>query len=131
MGAAKESRDRKAAHDLFEQEASEPCGLSRRGLSDYTTQAENTIGRLEAQNASLKNDLSKTTQALKKVRVYRAVDMAYIAELKTELDAERKRNMETFRAFKAKKHAHQKLSNIVRFALTPEQYNNARKEITS
>jgi hypothetical protein len=129
MGARKENRDRKAMAERIDSEQNEPCGLSRRGLSELLTSTDNTIIRLEHRADVAEAELIRAKKYIMRLEITLTAQKFRTAEALEELRKTEASRVSSGEAFFAKDRAHRKLSAVVRLALTPEQYHFYRAQI--
>ena len=82
---------------------------------------------ISEENEQLKERVAKLEAGYKKRGVYLTVERENGKQLHAKLENEHKSALDWFRAFQAQERAHQKLSAIVRLALSPEKFHEWRE----
>ena len=129
MGAAKEGRDRAAMSARIEQERNEPCGMTRRGLSNLMTQVDNEIHCLKAkleEAEKVVHELEKSRKCIIRLRGSLSEANEKIREAREDCAKEKVNATKWRTAYAEKRKAHIKLSYIIRLTLTPDQWHEAR-----
>lgn len=100
--------------------------LSGRRLEDELTMAEHKIASLERQLASVQAELCATQAALAESNAQRDAAQADAANTARRQAIEHTLLMQAVRRFQGVQSAHDKLSKVIRLALTPEKYHMYR-----
>lgn len=104
--------------------------LSGRNLEDELTISEHKVARLERQLASVQAELQATQIALVESNAQRDAAQADAANAGRRQAIEHTLLMQAVRRFQGVQSAHDKLSKVIRLALTPEKYHEYRKMVT-